>query len=306
MQSPRYQTPVITAVYVGAGVVIGVILVFSLFPWAYVLGAVGVVAAVVLCRRGLRGRVLRLPACPACGYDMRHRTGLTCPECGHTVEHAQNLRRRERRPRLIAAGLACLLLLTPAGMQLRGVDAWSMAPAWVLLTACEMGNVDAQWEITQRSERTGLADFSQAQRERFIAWSVLKASKPDASRPEIGRALLLLLRQSDITDARLVPLLHRLSVDESVWFTNTRAANAVRERLDADPPDPARCDAAARLCLDPAIHHQTRHALVDWLTVSGCNRWDAVEEWLDRANASEHDYLRELFRQRRESTGPPP
>lgn len=136
VQSPHYQTPVITAVYVGAGVVIGAMLVFSLFPWAYVLGAVGVVGAVVLCPRGLRGRVLRLPACPACGYDMRHRTGLTCPECGHTVEHAQNLRRRERRPGLIAAGLACLLLLTPAGMQLRGVNVWSMAPAWVLLTAC--------------------------------------------------------------------------------------------------------------------------------------------------------------------------
>lgn len=263
------------------------------------------VAAVVLCRRGLRGRVLRLPACPACGYDMRHRTGLTCPECGHTVEHAQNLRRRERRPRLIAAGLACLLLLTPAGMQLRGVDAWSMAPAWVLLTACELGVEEAQAELWRRQKADGLADLSPAQRARFVDWAVSRAMQAASPPNEVGRSLMLLIRHASLGDERVVPLVHRLSADFPDW-ANSGVGITMSQLLVNTPTDRAICDAAARMCLDPLVHEMIREPLVYGLVESDCDRWDAVATWLEGQPADRYPGLREKLRRRREGTAPPP
>lgn len=83
--------------------------------YAIVAAAVLLMLGVALISLGLRGRRLDdHPVCRRCRFDLSGTPGRAlCPECGSKLEApaAMRIGNRRRRPGLIAAGIACVVLL---------------------------------------------------------------------------------------------------------------------------------------------------------------------------------------------------
>ena len=95
------------------------------------LAAVATAAALVLLFLGVRGTLLLDdPRCSSCGYDLTQpgKRVAQCPECGSDLGLPGRIRcaRRARRPRLVYAGLALLLVQAVAGV---GTVAWTRRAA---------------------------------------------------------------------------------------------------------------------------------------------------------------------------------
>ena len=107
------------------------------------LGVLAVLWGLLWDRPGFRGRPTR--RCRKCAYDLTDagEVPVKCTECGRVHERERSLRRVRRHKRVMAAGVAVMLLL-PAAVLLPGGAFYRHLPSWMLADLIMVHGTDYQ------------------------------------------------------------------------------------------------------------------------------------------------------------------